>query len=365
MMAGKRRVFGAAFKAKVALAAAKGDRTTAQLASQFGIHTSQVTAWKKQLMAQVAELFADGRQRRAEQATDEQELYEQIGRLKMEVEWLKKKAAEVGAEVKRLCIEPNHKHLSIARQCQLVGLARSSWYYEPLGESAENLALMREIDRLYIKLPFFGTRKVRKRFGINRKRAQRLMRLLGLEAVCPKRSTSRPAPGHKVYPYLLRNMAITKPDQVWASDITYIPLQHGFLYLTAVMDLYSRNVLSWRLSNTLTGDFCLDALDAALLRARPEIFNTDQGAQFTATAFTSRLKKRGVAISMDGRGRALDNVFVERLWRTVKYEEVYLRDYADGWQAKKSLGRYFNFYRNERPHQALGYRTPSEVYAER
>ncbi len=363
-MAGKRRVFGAAFKAKVALAAAKGDRTTAQLASQFGVHTSQVTAWKKQLMAQVAELFADGRQRRADQTTDEQELYEQIGRLKMEVEWLKKKLPR-SAEVKRLCIEPNHKHLSVARQCQLVGLARSSWYYEPLGESPENLALMREIDRLYIKLPFFGTRKVRKRFGINRKRAQRLMRLMGLEAVCPKRSTSRPAPGHKVYPYLLRNMAITKPDQVWASDITYIPLQHGFLYLTAVMDLYSRNVLSWRLSNTLTGDFCLEVLDAALSRARPQIFNTDQGARFTATAFTSRLEKRGVAISMDGRGRALDNVFVERLGRTVKYEEVYLRDYADGWQAKKSLGRYFDFYRNERPHQALGYRTPSEVYAER
>ena len=224
---------------------------------------------------------------------------------------------------------------------------------------------MREIDRLYIKRPFFGTRKVREHFGINRKRAQRLMRLLGLEAVCPKRSTSRPAPGHKVYPYLLRNMAITRPDQVWASDITYIPLQHGFLYLTAVMDLYSRNVLSWRLSNTLTGDFCVEALDAALKRAQPQIFNTDQGAQFTAAAFTSRLEKKGVAISMDGRGRALDNVFVERLWRTVKYEEVYLRDYADGWQAKRSLARYFDFYRDERPHQALGYRTPSEVYAER
>jgi hypothetical protein len=157
------------------------------------------------------------------------------------------------AEVKRQCIDPNHKHLSVARQCQLVGLAMSSWYYEPLGESPENLALMLEIDRLYIKLPFFGTRKARKRFRINRKRAQRLMRLMGLEAVCPKRSTSRPAPGHKVYPYLLRNMPITKPDQVWASDITSIPLQHGVLYLTAVMDLYSRNVLSWRLSNTLTG----------------------------------------------------------------------------------------------------------------
>jgi putative transposase len=184
-MAGKRRVFGAAFKAKVALAAAKGDRTTAQLASQFGIHTSQVTAWKKLLLGQVAELFADGRQRRSEQAADEQELYEQIGRLKMEVEWLKKKLPR-SAEAKRRCIEPNHEHLSVARQCQLVGLPRSSWYYEPHGESAENLALMRAIDKLYIKRPFFGTRKVRQHFGINRKRAQRLMRLLGLEAAQPR-----------------------------------------------------------------------------------------------------------------------------------------------------------------------------------
>ena len=223
-------------------------------------------------------------------------------------------------------------HLSLSRQCQLLGLARSSWYYEPRGESAENLVFMREIDRLYTKHPFMGTRKVREWFHINRKRAQRLMRLLGLAAVCPKRSTSRPAPGHKIYPYLLRNLRITRPDQVWASDITYIPLQHGFLYLPAVMDLFSRNVLSWRLSNTLTGDFCIEALDAALAKARPEIFNTDQGSQFTATAFTSRLKESGVAISMDGRGRALDNVFVERLWRTVKYEEVYLQDYANGWQ---------------------------------
>ena len=226
------------------------------------------------------------------------------------------------AEVKRQCIDPNHEHLSLSRQCQLLGLARSSWYDEPLGESPENLSLMREIDRLYIKRPFFGTRKVCEAFGINRKRAQRLMRLMGLEGVRPKRSTSRPAPGHKGYPYLLRGLAITRPDQVWASDITSIPMQHGCLYLTAVMDLDSRNVLSWRLSNTLTGDFCVEALDAALARARPQIFNTDQGAQFTATAFTSRLEKSGVAISMDGRGRALDNVFVERLWRTVKYEEV-------------------------------------------
>lgn len=268
------------------------------------------------------------------------------------------------AEVKRQCIEPNHKCLSVSRQCKLIGLARSNWYYEPVGESSENLALMRRIDELYIKCPFYGTRKVCEQFAVNRKRAQRLMRLMGIEGIHRKRSTSRPAPGHKVYPYLLRNITITRPDQVWASDITYIPLQHGFLYLTAVMDLYSRNVLSWRLSNTLTGDFCVEALDAALSRARPKIFNTDQGAQFTSRAFTSRLEQSGVAISMDGRGRALDNVFVERLWRSLKYEEVYLRDYANGWEAEGSLGNYLKFYCNERLHQALAYRTPAEVYAE-
>ena len=267
------------------------------------------------------------------------------------------------AEVKRQCVDPDHDLLSVSRQCQLLGLARSSWYYEARGESEENLELMRSIDRLYTKCPFLGTRKIRRLFEITRKRAQRLMGLLGLEAACPKRSASRPAPGHKIYPYLLRRLQIVRPNHVWASDITYIPMQHGFLYLTAVMDLFSRNDLSWKLSNTLTGDFCIDALDEALSRSRPEIFNTDQGAQFTATAYTSRLESHGVAISMDGRGRALDNVFVERLWRSVKYEEDSLRDYADGWEAEKSLRRYFDYYRNERIHQALGYRTPAEVYA--
>jgi len=197
-------------------------------------------------------------------------------------------------------VEPDHKSLSITRQCQLLGLARSSWYHEPQGESPENLVLMKEIDRLYTKRPFFGTRKVRETFCVNRKRAQRLMRLLGLAAVLSKRLTNRPAPGHKIFPYLLRNLAITRPNQVWASDITSIPMRHGFLYLTAVMDLFSRNVLSWRLSNTLIGEFCIEALEAALARAKPEIFNTDQGAQFTATAFTSRLIESGISVSMGG-----------------------------------------------------------------
>ena len=253
----------------------------------------------------------------------------------------------------------------MARQCDLLGLPRSSWYYQPLGESAENLALMRRIDEQYLATPFYGSRRMAVMLGVNRKRIQRLMRLIGLEAIYPKRRTTWPGAGHKIYPYLLRNVEVLRPDQAWGTDITYVPLRHGFLYLVAIMDWYSRHVLSWRLSNTLTGSFCIEALEEALSVARPEIFNSGQGCQFTAAAFTSRLESRGVAVSMDGRGRALDNVFVERLWRSVKYEEVYLRDYADGWEAQQRLAAYFRFYSHERIHQALGYRTPADVYRQR
>ncbi len=241
-------------------------------------------------------------------------------------------------------------------------LSRSTWYYQRRGETAQNLALMRQIDEQYLQTPFYGSRKLALELGVNRKRVQRLMRVMGLEAIYPKRRTTQPGAGHKIYPYLLRNLEVLRPDQVWSTDITYIPLRHGFLYLVAVLDWFSRYVLAWRLSNTLTGTFCLEALDEALARGKPEIFNTDQGSQFTAAAFTGRLETAGVAISMDGRGRALDNVFVERLWRSVKYEEVYLKDYRDGWEAEASLARYFRFYSERRIHQALGYRTPLEVY---
>jgi putative transposase len=251
------------------------------------------------------------------------------------------------------------------RQCTLVGLAHSTWYYRPAGESAENLALMRAIDEQYLRRPFYGSRKLSKVLGVNRKRIQRLMRVMGIEAIYPKRRTTWPGAGHKIYPYLLRNVEVTRPDQVWASDITYVPLRHGFLYLVAVMDWYSRYVISWRLSNTLTGSFCLEALDEALAQATPEIFNSDQGSQFTAAAFTSRLESCGIAISMDGRGRAIDNVFIERLWRSVKYEEVYLKDYENGWDAEVSLAAYFRLYDDERIHQSLGYRTPGGVYRDR
>jgi putative transposase len=241
-------------------------------------------------------------------------------------------------------------------------LERSTYYYQPAGETPENLALMRALDELYLKHPYFGSRRMALALGVNRKRAVRLMRVMGLEAIYPKRRTTRRCPGHKIYPYLLRNFRVERPDQVWSTDITYIPLAAGYLYLVAVMDWYSRYVLAWRLSDTLEGAFCCEALDAALAISQPEIFNTDQGVQFTSAAFVGRLEQRGIAISMDGRGRALDNAFVERLWRTVKYEEVYLHEYADVEETQMSLKRYWRFYNQARKHQALSYRTPAEVY---
>lgn len=223
---------------------------------------------------------------------------------------------------------------------------------------------MRQIDELYTRWPFYGSRRLADELGVNRKRIQRLMRRMGIEAVGPKRRTTIRSPGHKVYPYLLRGVEITRVDQVWSSDITYIPLRHGWLYLTAVMDWFSRKVLTWRLSNTLDGAFVCDALDEALSVRTPAVFNSDQGCQYTARAFTSRLEARGVAISMDGRGRALDNVFIERLWRSVKHEEVYLRGYDTVAEAHAGLSAYFAFYNDRRRHSSLGRRTPAEVYAD-
>jgi putative transposase len=257
----------------------------------------------------------------------------------------------------------------VRRQCALLGLSRSSLYYEPAGETAENLRLMRLIDREYTAHPCYGSRRmtawlVGRGEAVNRKRVQRLMRLMGLEAIYPKPRLSAAGRGHRVYPYLLREVAIERPDQVWSADITYVPLACGFMYLAATIDWYRRYVLAWRLSNTLDGAFCLEMLEEALSRGRPEVFNTDQGVQFTAEAWTGRLEAAGVRVSMDGKGRCLDNVFVERLWRSVKYEDIYPRGYEGVPQLQGGLGRYFPFYNEERPHQALSYRTPAQVYRE-
>ena len=263
----------------------------------------------------------------------------------------------------RQAIEPGHAGLSVRRQCELLGLGRSTYYYEPASESAENLALMRRIDELYMRYPFFGCRRIGAMLGVDKDRINRLMRQMGIEAIYPKRKTTVRDKNHEVYPYLLRNLEVVRPDQVWSSDITYVPIEGGFMYLVAVMDWHSRYVLSWRLSNTLDARFCIEALEDAIHTGRrPEIFNTDQGCQFTSMDFTGVLKEQGIRISMDGRGRALDNVFIERLWRSVKYEDVYLRSYENPWHLESGLARYFDFYCNVRPHSSLGYRVPAEVY---
>ena len=264
-------------------------------------------------------------------------------------------------------VEKSHSKLSIVRQCALLGISRSSVYYQARGVHEYDLDLMALIDHQYLKTPFYGSRRMRvslRRQGhqVNRKRVRRLMRLMGITAIYQRPNTSKPTPGHKIYPYLLWGVIIDRVNQVWATDITYIPMARGFMYLGAIMDRYSRYVLAWRLSNTLDVDFCIDALEEALSKGTPEMFNTDQGSQFTSEAFTGILLKRDIQISMDGKGRYKDNIFVERLWRSLKYEEVYLKGYQRVPEARAGIGAYLGFYNEERPHQALGYRTPREVF---
>jgi putative transposase len=282
-----------------------------------------------------------------------------------------KKTLIVLPKVKRTWIDPHLPNLCVARQCDLIGLARSTYYYTPnTMESTENLLLMRKIDKLYTARPFYGAPRITdglRDIGhvVNHKRVERLMRLMGLAAVVPGPHTSKPHPEHLTYPYLLRGKNITRPDEVWCADITYIPVHHGFLYLVAIMDWFSRYVLAWALSNMLETLFCLEALEAALALATPETFNTDQGPQFTDTTWTGRLEYAKIQISMDGRGRALDNVFVERLWRTLKYEDIYLHDYCDGWDLRQGLDKYFTYYNSERKHSSLENKTPLQVYNQR
>ena len=274
----------------------------------------------------------------------------------------------LSVDQKRPLIEEEHPQLSVRRQCALLGLSRSSLYYRPQVESPENVQLMRLLDAQYTATPFYGVRRMTawlrsQGYVVNHKRVARLMQQMGIAAIYAKPQLSQAAAGHTVYPYLLRGVKVTRVNHVWSSDITYIRLHHGFVYLVAVMDWWSRYVLSWALSVTLDGQFCREALLQALRQGgRPEIFNTDQGVQFTSRDFTGLLKDEGIQISMDGRGRALDNVFVERLWRTVKYEEVYLKDYTTVREARQGLGEYFTFYNHKRLHQALGYQTPAAVY---
>ena len=269
--------------------------------------------------------------------------------------------------IRRAMIDRDHQQLSLVRQCILLDVSRASVYYRSVPTRAEDLELMALMDRQYLKTPFYGSRKMKawllqQGYLVSRKRVRRLMRLMGLEAIYRRPNTSKPAPGHRIFPYLLKGVEVNRVDQVWAADITYIPMAKGFLYLVAIMDWHSRHVLAWKLSNTMDTSFCVAALGEALGKGRPEIFNTDQGSQFTSEAFTQTLQEQRVQVSMDGKGRYLDNIFVERLWRSIKYEEVYLKAYQTVAEARTGINAYLEFYNRQRPHQALGYRTPAEVY---
>ncbi|MFQ5854004.1 MAG: IS3 family transposase [Candidatus Binatia bacterium] len=362
-----RRKHSPAFKAKVALEALKGEETTAEIASRFEVHPAQVRTWKRVLLEGASGIFGGDQGYQKNNESLIAQLYQQIGQLKVERDFPRQQIGSLSQERRRAMVDRRHPSLSVVRQCRVLGISRSSLYYQPVGISGEGLELMKLIDKQYLERPFYGSRRMAvwlrgQGYGINRKRVDRLMGVMGLKAIYRRPRTSKPGLGHRVYPYLLRSMKITRPNQVWAADITYVPMARGFMYVVAIMDWYSRYVLAWRLSNTLDVDFCVEALEEALEKGKPEIFNTDQGSQFTSEAFTGLLKQRGIKISMDGKGSYRDNLFVERLWRSVKYEEVYLKAYAGGRDARAGIGEYFSFYNTQRPHQALGYRTPGDVF---
>lgn len=371
-----RRRHSSEFKARVALEALKGQKTLNELASEFDVHPVQIA--HPDCPVEAASARGAGRRLRSPHEPTHARPGG-AGRPALPADRLaqsgtglaaKKGAHAAGARHElRLLREPAHPQPSLRRQCQLLGISRASWYYQPRGESAENLHLMRCLDEQYTRTPFYGIRRMtatlqQQGYVVNHKRVSRLMRLMGLEAIYPRPRLSVPGEPARRYPYLLREVTIQRANQVWSTDITYVRMPCGFLYLVAILDWYSRYVLAWEVSNTLDTAFCLEALARALAQGQLTIFNSDQGGQFTSQAFTRRLESAGIQISWDGRGRALDNVFVERLWRSVKYEEVYLHDYATVAEAISGLSRYFHFYNHERLHQALGYRTPAQVHGD-
>nr|WP_248306178.1 IS3 family transposase [Devosia oryzisoli] len=365
-----RRRFTAEFKAKVALEAIRGERTISELATKHQLHPNQITQWKRQAIENLAKAFE-------EKATDAQvgreaevtKLHAKIGQLVVERDFLGQSLRSLSLDRRRMMIDPDHNRLSIRRQCELVSISRASFYRQPAGETPENLELMRLIDEAFMEMPWYGSRQMarhlcRQGWCVGRKRVRRLMRKIGLSPIYQAPKTREPHPQHRIYPYLLRHLAIERPDQVWCADVTYIPMRRGFLYLVAIMDWFSRRVLAWRLSNTMDVDFCVAALEEAIARhGKPDIFNTDQGSQFTSFAFTATLKDAGIRISMDGRGRWMDNVFIERLWRSLKYECVFLNAFETGSEARLGIGSWIDYYNERRPHSTFRGRTPDEVYA--
>ena len=347
----KRRRFSADFKARVALEALRGDKTIQEIAVKHKVHPNQVSTWKRQAMDGLGAIFSNGVDKvRVDHESELHDLHAKIGQLTGGTGFFGQRVQAMSRGDRKAIIVRDRPDLSLSRQCRLLSIARSSVYYAAKGESPANLALMRRIDELFLKYPFYGSRQ--------------MARQLRREGIQRRPSPSSPAhPAHRIYPYLLKRLTIDRPNQVWCADITYIPVSRGFLYLVAIMDWATRHVLSWRLSNTMDAGFCVEALNEALARyGRPEIFNTDQGSQFTSLGFTGVLKDAVIAISMDGRGRCMDNIFIERLWRSLKYEAVHLHELTDGFKAERVIGGWLDFYNTERPHSALASQTPAEAY---
>ncbi|MCP4206574.1 MAG: IS3 family transposase [Shimia sp.] len=366
----KRRNFSDTFKAAVALEALRGDKTVQEIAAKRQLHPTQVSTWKRQAIEGMAGVFSD-KVRKAENKEGEiKELHAKIGQLAVESGFFVTRAEAMSPSERREMIRKKNTKLSLTRQCKLLKISRSSIYYTPVGFDPATLDLMHEIDRIFTKYPFFGSRQIaaylpQSGFSAGRHRVRRLMSIMDLQAVYKGPNTSKKHPQHRIYPYLLRKLPISRSNHVWCSDITYIPVKRGFLYLVAIMDWATRKVLSWRLSNTLDASFCVEALEEAIARyGKPEIMNTDQGSQYTGAGWITTLTKADIKISMDGRGRYLDNIFIERLWRSLKQEAVYLHEITNGFQAKRIIDDWIGFYNTERPHTALDKRTPDTAYFE-
>ncbi|WP_369751080.1 IS3 family transposase [Bordetella sp. FB-8] len=362
-----RRTHSAAFKAKVALAAVKGERTLAELAQQFDVHPNQITEWKRQLQERAADVFGAAGGQSNEPPVDLKALHAKIGQLALENDFLGRRAHQGRLAERKAMIDRSHA-LPVSQQAKLVGIARSSAYYRPQPVSQADQLLMRCIDELHLEFPFAGARMLARLLGraghaVGRRHVGTLMKRMGVEALYCKPNTSRRNAQHKIWPYLLRGLKIERANQAWALDTTYIPMARGFVYLTAVVDWASRRVLAHRVAITLEAVHAVEALEEAIARyGLPEIVNTDQGSQFTANAFTEAVLGRGIRLSMDGKGAWRDNVFVERVWRSIKYEEVYLKAYESVSHARQSLGNYIELYNRKRPHSSLADQTPDEAY---
>ena len=366
-----RKQYSASFKAQIVLELLKEEKSMTEIASEYGIHPTQLRRWKEEAIINLPKLFSDRKASEADKAAQEKkinQLYSEIGRLTTQLNWLKKNLASTLTRADRLkLVERDNKEVSLSAQAKLLSLNRTGIYYKPAPPSEEEIAIKHRIDEIYTKHPFYGSRRItallkRENICINRKRVQRYMREMGIAGICPGPNLSKRNTEHRIYPYLLRNVTIDHPNHVWGIDITYIRLKHGWMYLVAIVDWFSRYVVSWELDQTLEISFILETVQRALAKATPEIMNSDQGSQFTSPQYTRLLLDTNVQISMDGKGRATDNIFTERLWRTVKYEEVYLNEYVSPREARRCLKQYFDYYNNERLHQSLGYWTPAEVY---